>query len=168
MSSTESPVRKLQIFRSYNPHIQYIFHGMSIGKAGPDGKPFPTGIGGKAAVFMAGEYRTDVPEEIAELDHEISMKHPLIHRDPARMEMDAEDVDPLVALKKQHFAEFAAAQKAAMNPQNDMGKSSGPGGAGTGVATSAGAGLGAADSNSPASAPTAGFKVDLSAFKKAP
>lgn len=165
MSSTEQPVKKLQIFRSHNAHIQYIFHGMSVNA---QGVRVPNGIGGKAAVFMAGEYRTDVAEEIAELDEEIRLKHPFIHRDPARMEMDAEDVDPLVALKKQHFKEFAAAQKLAMNPNKNMGNSSGPGGEGTGVATSAGASGNAAASNSPAGTPAAGFKVDMSSFKKAP
>lgn len=155
---TEQVSRKLQIFRSSMASIQYIFHGMSLNS---QGARVPNGIIGKAAVFMAGEYRTDVKEEIDELNEEIRLKHPFLFRDPERMEMDAEDVDPLVKLKKQHFKEFMAEQERAKThvSTSDSSKS----GAGTGVATSAGLD-GAKDSNS---VPGAGLKINLP-FKQVP
>lgn len=136
---SETP-RKLRIFKSTMPMVQFVFAGKDA-----DGKS--TGIAGKSAAFIAGEYRTDIKAEIAELEHEIELKHQHIYIDPERYEMDAEDVDPTIALKKKHFAEFEAMQKAAMNKGN-TGKSEGPGGAGTGIGTSAGTNAGAQDSNS--------------------
>lgn len=165
------PTKRLRIFKSHMAHMQYVFHGMHLDKTGQDGKPIPNGIGGKAAAFMSGEYRTDVAEEIAELENEIRLKHPFIHQDadPTKREMDAEDVDPMVALKKKHFAEFAAAQQAAMNPSKDMGKSDQSGGAGTGVGTTATHGAGAQQSDAvPGAVALTGTAAFLAGFKKAP
>lgn len=138
---------KLRIFKATHSALQYIFHGMN-----DDGKP--TGIAGKAAVFLSGEYRTKVAEEIAELDKEIRLGHPLIFVDKTRYDMEEEDLDPAVALRKRYFAEFQAEQERANNAgkntsESDPTKS----GAGTGVMTTAGAGAAAASSNSPAGAP---------------
>lgn len=148
--------RRLRIFKNTMSMAQFIFSGK-----GPDGKD--TGIGGKSAPFIAGEYRTDHEAEIAELEREIKNKHPHIYVDPAHYDMDAEDVDPTVALKKKHFAEFEALQKAAMNKGN-TGKTSGEGGEGTGMSTSASTGAGAANSNTganPGSTPGGGMGAKL-------
>lgn len=137
MSETKS--RKLRIFKSTMPMVQFVFSGRT-----PDGKE--NGIAGKAAPFIAGEYRTDHPAEIEELEREINNRHPHIFIDKDRYEMDAEDVDPTIALKKKHYAEFMQEQARAMN-NGDVGKTDASGGTGTGMGTSAGANQGAADSN---------------------
>lgn len=167
-----SEVRKLRVFKSHMAHMQYVFSGVRPGEVDAAGKPIPTGIGGKSAVFMSGEYRTDHPHEIAELEWEILNKHPFIHQDvdPTKRLMDAEDVDPMVALKKKHFAEFAEAQKVAMNATANVSHSNPQAsGAGTGVATSASLGSdGAQQSDSlPGAAPiSAGAAAFLAGFKK--
>jgi len=77
---------------------------------------------GTAATFMFGRYRTDNPVYIAELKHEISLRHPHIS---GGEEIDSAILDPLAGLKAKHRAEFlaeiAAEQAAALAKSNDAG-----------------------------------------------
>lgn len=77
---------------------------------------------GTAAIFMFGRYRTDNEDYIAELNHEIKMKHPHI---TGGEKVDTAADDPLVGLEKKFRAKFlaeqAAAAAAATDKSNDMG-----------------------------------------------
>lgn len=77
---------------------------------------------GTQAVFMFGQYRTDNEVYIAELKHEIKMKHPHI---TGGEEVDAASLDPLAGLRAKLRAEFlaeqAAERAAAIDKSNDMG-----------------------------------------------
>lgn len=77
---------------------------------------------GTQAIFMFGRYRTDNEAYIAELNHEIKLKHPHI---TGGYEVDTEADDPLIGLEKKFRAKFlaeqAAEQAAAINKAIDMG-----------------------------------------------
>ena len=77
---------------------------------------------GTAAVFMFGRYRTDNPAYIAELKHEISLRHPHI---TGGEEIDPAIDNPLAGLeakfRAKFLAEIAAEQAAALDKSNDAG-----------------------------------------------
>ena len=75
---------------------------------------------GKVAPFIGGKYTTDIAHEIAELDAEIAQRHPHI---TANKEEVVTLSEPMEVLKQKFFAEFEAAQKAALNKNNDAGTS---------------------------------------------
>lgn len=76
---------------------------------------------GKEANFIGGKYLTDLESEIAALEFEIKSGHPHIYIDTAEKEIDTEQMDPIEQIKKKAIAEYIAAQKAAVNPDNNMG-----------------------------------------------
>ena len=77
---------------------------------------------GTAAIFMFGRYRTDNEDYIAELKHEIKMKHPHI---TGGNQIDTAIDNPLVGLEAKFRAKFLAEQAAehaaALDKSNDMG-----------------------------------------------
>lgn len=77
---------------------------------------------GTAAIFMFGRYLTDNEVYIAELKHEIKMKHPHI---TGGEQIDTAILDPLAGLRAKLRAEFLAEQAAehaaAIDKANDMG-----------------------------------------------
>lgn len=77
---------------------------------------------GTQAIFMFGRYRTDNEEYIAELNHEIKMKHPHI---TGGEKVDTAADDPVAGLRAKFRAEFLAEQAAlaasATDKSNDMG-----------------------------------------------
>lgn len=82
---------------------------------------------GKAAVFVAGVFRTAIKKEIEELDHEISIGHPHLLVRKGAETVESEDLDPMVMLRKKFFAEFQASQQAAFgDPSRDMGNTPAP------------------------------------------
>lgn len=82
---------------------------------------------GHVAKFAHGRYATEVPEEIAELDHEVLLKHPNIFIDPMEEVVDT-DYDPRAEMKKKMreeiLAEIAAEhERASGDLGRDMGSS---------------------------------------------
>lgn len=77
---------------------------------------------GTQAIFMFGRYRTDNESYIAELKHEIKMKHPHISGGD---QVDTGLDNPLVGLEAKFRAKFLAEQAAehaaAVKKSNDMG-----------------------------------------------
>lgn len=77
---------------------------------------------GTQAIFMFGRYRTDNEAYIAELKHEIALKHPHI---TGGTQIDTADDNPLAGLEAKFRAKFlaeqAAEQAAAVAKSNDMG-----------------------------------------------
>lgn len=77
---------------------------------------------GTQAIFMFGRYFTDNEDYIAELKHEIKMRHPHI---TGGNQVDTATLDPLAGLRAKLRAEFlaeqAAEQAAATAKSNDMG-----------------------------------------------
>lgn len=78
---------------------------------------------GKVAVFRHHRFATDVPEEIAELDKEVSLNHPYISIKPDMMYLTEEMEDPMKALRARIIAEYVAEQSKHTDPSNDMGNS---------------------------------------------
>lgn len=78
---------------------------------------------GKALMFKNHRFLTDRPDEIKELQNEISLGHPHISQDPNELTIDSEMVDPMNALRHKIIAEYLAKEAAATNPENDMGTS---------------------------------------------
>ena len=76
---------------------------------------------GKEANFIGGKYLTDLDIEISQLENEIKSGHPHIYVDAAEKEVDTEQMDPIEQIKKKAIAEYLAAQKAALDPNNDRG-----------------------------------------------
>lgn len=77
---------------------------------------------GTQAIFMFGRYRTDNEAYIAELKHEIALKHPHI---TGGIQIDTADDNPLAGLEAKFRAKFLAEQAAlataATDKANDMG-----------------------------------------------
>ena len=78
---------------------------------------------GKRAQFMPNTegvncYTTDIPSEQQELDMESTHRHPNFAVYVGEV---APLIEPMEVLKARFFAEFEAAQKAALNPDNDAG-----------------------------------------------
>ena len=94
-----------KVFKVSLPSVNYVFRN------------------GKPASFVGGKYLTDIPDEIAELEDEISKGHPLIFVDPNELEMDEKYLDPMVGLREKIIAEFLENQAKANDPTNDMGTS---------------------------------------------
>lgn len=66
---------------------------------------------GVVAEFVAGEYHTDDEVQIKELQAEVDRKHPGLFRNPAKLEVDTDAIDPIEAIKQKAIAEFIAEQK---------------------------------------------------------
>jgi hypothetical protein len=75
---------------------------------------------GKPAIFINGEYYTDIASEIAELEAEISYGHPHISINADKREVDDTKLDPLAAIKAQAIKEYLAAE-AIKDTTKDMG-----------------------------------------------
>lgn len=77
---------------------------------------------GTDAVFTGGQFLTDDPKQISELDYEIANRHPSIYFDPENRQIDPISLDPVAQFKAKVIAEFLASQAAAIgNPNRDMG-----------------------------------------------
>jgi hypothetical protein len=103
MSDTTSTVN---LFFSVIPSCQYVFKS------------------GKIASFVSGRYSTHIASEVEELNAEIAAGHPHLFVKKGEEKVLVADLDPVSALRKKFFAEFQAAQAAAIDPENDMGSSS--------------------------------------------
>lgn len=97
----ESAVKK--VFKSHTKFGKYIFKN------------------GKEAPFVAGRYITDIKSEIEELEHEVSLSHPIIFIDANEKEVDASKLDPVEEIKRKAIAEFIVSQAAANSKTNDRG-----------------------------------------------
>ncbi len=75
---------------------------------------------GTTAVFKSGEYLTNNPIRIAELDTEVMRGHPHIFIDPKDNTVTPEDMDPEKRERNKWFAVFQKEQEAAAN--RDMGE----------------------------------------------
>lgn len=96
----------LHLFRSNLPSCKYIFRS------------------GKVAEFVAGNYITKNQKEIDELNEEISYGHPHLFVEAGRTTVQADELDPLNALKKKLRQEILAEMDAASgNPHRDLGTS---------------------------------------------
>lgn len=88
---------------------------------------------GTVANFAAGEYYTDVESEIAELSHEVKLRHPHISIKAGEEKVASEDRDPLAKLRKKIIQEYEESKARSETPR-DMGNSES---AGKGASTSA-------------------------------
>lgn len=79
-------------------------------------------VNGKEANFILGQYITDAPEEIQQLDAEVKQGHPHIYTDPNKKEVDATYLDPVEAIKRKAIADYLAQQRA-LDPSKDAGTS---------------------------------------------
>ena len=81
---------------------------------------------GKAGYFIHGRYVTSLPNEIEELESEVSLGHPNIYIDIKELEVDTE-ADPLAGIKaklrQEILDEIRATELIAINPARDMGES---------------------------------------------
>jgi len=106
---------------------------------------------GKSAIFTNGQFFTDVPSEIEELEKEIAAGHPHLFIDPAYTEVDTEKLDPIEIIRQKAIADYIKQQKElGENPARDMGNThvAGEASAGIkGVQTTAGIKVGALTSN---------------------
>jgi hypothetical protein len=136
---------------------------------------------GKVAHFFGGEFFTDVPAEIAELDAEVAAGHPNIGIDADKKTVDVSDLDPVAVIKKKAIEEYLAAQaKASGDKSRDMGNTEkeklNVANSNTIAAAAAGSDSGAVApapvagntvvGNAAASAPNAAKTIDLSHLKK--
>ncbi len=96
---------------------------MTIKKVFKSTLPFCTYIfsNGKPAMFSRGEYYTDNPTEISELENEITNNHPFIHIDKKKTEIDTENMDPIANLRASIEKEILAKYKLATDPDNNAG-----------------------------------------------
>lgn len=78
---------------------------------------------GKVAVFRHHRFATDIPEEIAQLDHEVALNHPYISVKKDMMYLTEEMEDPMKALKAKIIADYLAEQAKHIDPTNNMGNS---------------------------------------------
>lgn len=76
---------------------------------------------GRKLSFVGGRLVTDEEEVIGFLDSQIKSKHPMIFTRTGEEKIEDATLDPLAALRAKFFAEFQEAQKAAVDPSNDMG-----------------------------------------------
>lgn len=97
--------KQLHLFMSNIPSSRYIFKN------------------GKVANFVGGIYTTSIASEIEELDSEVDNGHPHISIDSSRRVISADELDPMVALKKKLRAEILAEQAAINPPGRDFGQS---------------------------------------------
>jgi hypothetical protein len=104
----------LRVYKATMPSVNFIM---------PNGKP---------VIFVNSVYYTDNEQEIATLDYEIKQGHPHIFIDSTQKEIESEDLNPMVALKKGVVAQMTreelvaalqAKEAAAIDPSNDMGTS---------------------------------------------
>lgn len=106
---------------------------------------------GKTAAFVGGEFLTNVPSEIAELEEEIAAGHPHIFRDPDNMVVDSTTQDPMASIKAKIIREYEAEQAARHRKDSDKGTSGLPAELASrvaGIATSASISSVSADSSS--------------------
>lgn len=76
----------------------------------------------KKIQFLQGVYFTDVPQEIAALEHEIQLGHPMFYIDPDESEIDTEaEAKARQKLKDEAVAEYLASQAALKDTRKDMG-----------------------------------------------
>jgi len=73
--------------------------------------------------FVGGRYLTDKQNEIEFLTNEVKRGHDIISIREGEETLADTALDPLAALREKFFAEFQLAQKAAIDPKNDFGKS---------------------------------------------
>lgn len=66
---------------------------------------------GVVAEFVAGEFHTDEEYQISELQAEVDRKHPNLFRNPKKLEVDTDAIDPIEAIKQKAVADFIAEQK---------------------------------------------------------
>ncbi len=82
---------------------------------------------GASAVFIRGEYKTDVPSQIAELAKEVDDGHPMIYIDANEVTVSPDRDDPIATLRKriaqEERARILEEMAAATNPARDMGTS---------------------------------------------
>jgi len=121
-----------QVFKSTLPAIRYIFKN------------------GKEAAFIAGEFLTEIAEEIDQLECEIKCGHPHIFRDTDKLAVDTE-ADPLAEIKNKIRAELLAEQEAAVR---NMGETDAKPTL-QGIANTTSIAPASADSNAAPAAPTA-------------
>lgn len=107
---------------------------------------YPFASSGKLAHFIRGEYLTDLPNEINELESEIRQGHPHIYIDEKKREIDIL-ADPLDGVRKKAIADYIAEQDEAKRKalgkelgDTEVGKVAGN----VGIGTTANAGTGAA------------------------
>lgn len=100
--------KQLHLFFSNIPSIRFIFST------------------GKSADFIRGIYTTSIQQEIDELNKEVELGHPHISVDKNKLTIAADELDPLMVLKKKIRAEVLAEQAAEQAAQvgRDFGNSS--------------------------------------------
>lgn len=79
--------------------------------------------GGKDAIFMNGEYLTDVESEVKELMAEIESGHVMIHIDKEKPLVDVRARDPVEAIREQVRLQLIQEAKDIAESNRDMGTS---------------------------------------------
>lgn len=93
-----------KVFKSYIPSSKFVF------------------ASGKECNFVGGEYFTDDPKDIKELESEIKLGNPHIYIDPDKVEVDTDTLDPIEFIKRKAISDYIAAEAVATKATNDMGK----------------------------------------------
>jgi hypothetical protein len=88
MAQQITPTTLLRVFKTRIPSMRYAFGN------------------GKIADFIKGKFYTCDPLQIAELESQVAAGHQYIFIDPAEIEIESEDRDPNVALRKKIRAEL--------------------------------------------------------------
>jgi hypothetical protein len=91
------------LFKSRIPFIQYFFKN------------------GKQAAFLNGEFITDVPSEVEELNLEVTSGHPHIFIDEEKKTIDTNQLDPLDEIRRKAVEEYRASIAAATDKNQDRG-----------------------------------------------
>ena len=112
---TVTSTTPLTLFTAHMANFQYVFKD------------------GNYAVFKDGLYATSKTKYIKELEEEIAQDHPWITKNPNKLTITLEELDPMYEIRKQIREEERAKLIATTR---DMGTSGGPGGTGTGNANS--------------------------------
>lgn len=112
-TTTEKPMKMKRVFKStFQSHI-YLFGSHKDS----------TSINGKPAHFINFEYITDNPQEIIELEEQITVGHPHIYIDENRKEIAVNPEDPINVIRRKAVEDYLKAQMAdAVNPSNDRGE----------------------------------------------
>ncbi len=74
---------------------------------------------GKDAIFFNGEYFTDIPAEIAELNEEIVLGHPFIFVDETKRTVSKSALDPLEEIRRKAIEEYKASIAAAQEANKE-------------------------------------------------
>jgi hypothetical protein len=91
------------LFKSRIPFIQYFFKS------------------GKQAAFLNGEFITDTPSEVEELNLEVASGHPHIFIDEDKKTVDTNHLDPLDEIRRKAVEEYKASIAAATDKNQDRG-----------------------------------------------